>query len=238
MNVIRCARLALAIDLPSLQSDVARLPGAWMPHFQKVHYEGEWTMLALRSIDGRADQGLPFALDGGSGPAHYLDTPLLAACPAIARFIASLGCPVMSARLLNLRRGATIKSHRDADLAFESGEARLHLPIVTNPGVEFFVEDERIVMDAGTCWYINANLTHRVANRGDADRIHLVVDCGVDDWLRDQFASAAVSYSKKPRRDPKELRQMVTLLRAMDTPAARALVMQLEDEMGTPTPGV
>ncbi|HEX3701817.1 MAG TPA: aspartyl/asparaginyl beta-hydroxylase domain-containing protein [Vicinamibacterales bacterium] len=238
MSIIRWARLPLAIDLPSLQADVARLPDEWMPHFQKAHYEGDWTMLALRSIDGRVDQGLPFALDGRGGPAQYLDTPLLAECPAIAQFIASLACPVMSARLLNLRRGATIRAHRDADLAFESGEARLHLPIVTNPGVEFFVEDERVVMDAGSCWYINANLTHRVANHGDADRIHLVVDCAVDGWLRERFAGAAVSYSAKTRRDPEELRQIVALLRAMDTPAARALVVQLEDEIGTPAHGV
>ena len=90
--------------------------------------------------------------------AAYAVTPLLAECPAIARFLASLACPVMSARLLNLRCGAVIKAHRDAELAFEKGEARLHVPIVTNPGVEFVIDGERVAMETGTCRYINANL--------------------------------------------------------------------------------
>ena len=110
----------------------------------------------------------------------------------------------MSARLLNLRRGAAIKADRDAELAFEKGEARLHVPIVTNPGVEFVIDGERVVMEAGACWYINANLTHRVANHGDTDRIHLVVDCGVNDWLRERFAAAEVSHSEV-RREPQEI---------------------------------
>jgi aspartyl/asparaginyl beta-hydroxylase (cupin superfamily) len=136
----------------------------------------------------------------------------------------------MSARLLNLRCGAVIKAHRDAVLAFEKGEARLHVPIVTNPGVEFVIDGERVVMEAGTCWYINANLTHRVANNGDTDRIHLVVDCGVNDWLRERFAAAEVSHSEV-RREPQETRQMIELLHAMNSPASRAIIAQLEQEL-------
>ena len=99
----------------------------------------------------------------------------------------------------------------------------------TNPDVEFVIDDERVVMEPGSCWYINANLMHRVANRGDADRIHLVVDCVVDDWLRQRFAGAEVSYSVV-RRDPLEVRQMIELLRAMNTATARTLIARLEAE--------
>ena len=130
----------------------------------------------------------------------------------------------MSARLLNLRCGAVIKPHRDAELAFEHGVARIHVPVFTNPDVEFVIEDQRIVMEAGSCWYINANLLHRVANRGDADRIHLVVDCGVDDWLRERFAVAPVSCSEEVRPDPREVRERIRLLRAMNTPTSLAMM--------------
>jgi hypothetical protein len=232
MRVIRCAKLDLPVDLPSMQTEVAALPDRWAPHFQRAHYDGGWSVLPLRSLGGAVDEVLPFALDTRGAPAAYAATPLLAECPAIARFLASLACPVMSARLLNLRCGALIKPHRDAELAFEKGEARLHLPIVTNPRVEFVIDDERVVMEAGTCWYINANLTHRVANQGDTDRIHLVVDCGVNDWLRERFAAAAVSHSDV-RRDPQETRQMIELLHAMNTPASRAIIDQLEHELAS-----
>jgi hypothetical protein len=218
------------VDLPSMQTEVAALPDRWAPHFQRAHYDGGWSVLQLRALGGAVDEVLPFALDTRRAPAEYAATPLLAECPATARFLASLACPVMSARLLNLRCGAVIKPHRDAELAFEKGEARLHVPIVTNPGVEFVIDDERVVMEAGTCWYINANLTHRVANQGDTDRIHLVVDCGVNDWLREQFAAAEVSHSDV-RREPRETRQMIELLQAMNTPASRAIIARLEQEL-------
>ena len=73
--------------------------------------------------------------------------------------------------MLNLRRGAVIKPHHGAELAFERGQAHIHLPIFANPEVGFFIEDERVSMEPGTCWYINANLTHPVANRGDSDGV-------------------------------------------------------------------
>ena len=230
MRVIRCAKLEVSVDLPAMQMEVAALPDRWIPHFQKAHYDGGWSVLPLRALDGAVDEVLPFVLDTRGAPAVYAATPLLAECPATARFLASLACPVMSARLLNLRCGAVIKAHRDAELAFEKGEARLHVPIVTNPGVEFVIDGERVVMEAGTCWYINANLTHRVANHGDTDRIHLVVDCGVNDWLRERFAAADVSHSEV-RREPQEIRHMIELLHAMNNPASRAIIAQLEQEL-------
>ncbi|MEO8507629.1 MAG: aspartyl/asparaginyl beta-hydroxylase domain-containing protein [Betaproteobacteria bacterium] len=232
MNVLRCARLEVPVDVAALQHDVAALPDWWSPHFQRAHHDGGWTVLPLRSIAGNVDEALPFAL--GAQPAQYRATALLAQCPAIARFIDSLGCPVMSARLLSLRRGSAIKPHRDADLAFEFGEARLHVPVFTNAGVEFVIDDEPVAMEQGTCWYINANLTHRVANRGDADRIHLVVDCVVDDGLRERFARAECAYSTV-RRDPQQTRQMIDLLRAMNTPTSLALIARLEAESSDAT---
>ena len=233
-KIIRFARLPIAVDLSAMQRDVAALPDQWTPHFQTLHYDGEWCVLPLRSIEGAVDPTVPSALDGRDAAAtRYLPTPLLAGCPAIARFLDSLQCPVMSARLLSLRRGAIIKPHRDVELAFERGEARLHIAILTNPDVEFLVEDRRVVMEAGTCWYINANLTHRVANRGDTDRVHLVVDCRVDDWLRARFAEGDRSYTNG-RRDPREARQMIARLRELNTPTARAIIAQLESELNDP----
>lgn len=228
MKVVRWAKLDVPVDLASIRKEVAGLPARWTAHFQKSHTVGDWTVLPLRTLGGDADEALPFAL--GTSSREYRATPLLAQCPAVARFIDALGAPVMSARLLKLAPGATIKAHRDPDLAFESGEARLHVPILTNPDVEFLIDGQRVAMEAGTCWYINANLRHQVANRGSSDRIHLVVDCAVDDGMRRLFARAERAYSEV-RRSPAELRQMIDLLRAIDTPASLALVAALEEEL-------
>ena len=231
MKVVRCARLDVPVDLASLRQEVASLPPRWTAHFQKAHTVGDWTVLPLRTLGGNAEEALPFAL--GHAAQEYRATPLLAQCPAIARFLDALGAPVMSARLLKLAPGAMIKAHRDPDLAFESGEARLHVPVFTNPDVLFLIDNERVVMEAGTCWYINANLLHQVANRGASERIHLVIDCIVDDGLRRRFADAECAYSEV-RRSPEDVRQMIDLLRAMNTPASLALVASLEEELAGP----
>ena len=39
-------------------------------------------------------------------------------------------------------------------------------------------------MQEGECWYLDLSLPHRVQNRSNVDRIHLVVDCLLNDWLR------------------------------------------------------
>jgi hypothetical protein len=76
-----------------------------------------------------------------------------------------------------------IKEHRDHDLAAEHGAARLHIPIVTNPAVDFVLNGRRVVMAAGECWYLRLSDPHSVDN-GGADRIHLVIDIVANDWFR------------------------------------------------------
>jgi hypothetical protein len=38
-------------------------------------------------------------------------------------------------------------------------------------------------MAAGEAWYLDLNLPHSVTNHGPTDRVNLVVDCVVNDWL-------------------------------------------------------
>jgi aspartyl/asparaginyl beta-hydroxylase (cupin superfamily) len=77
--------------------------------------------------------------------------------------------------------------HRDYDLGIEDGHARVHVPIVTNPLVEFYLDEQLVEMREGEAWYLNLNLFHRVENKGSDDRVHLVIDCIVNDWLRAFF---------------------------------------------------
>ena len=91
-------------------------------------------------------------------------------------------------RLLRLKAGSHIREHRDYRLGYEDGEVRLHIPVVTNPDVAFFLAGERVIMAAGECWYLNVNLPHRVDNYSTTDRTHLVVDCVVNEWLTALFS--------------------------------------------------
>jgi ribosomal protein S18 acetylase RimI-like enzyme len=187
-------KLPFRFEAARLRADLARIgPLEFVPHFNNAYYQGDWSAVPLRSIGGRAD-GIypdPTAKDA------YADTPLLARCPYIREVLAALRCPQQAARLLRLKAGSVIKEHRDHELGFEDGEVRLHIPILTNPEVEFMLNQVRVVMTEGECWYLNVNEPHRVANRGTADRVHLVVDCVVNQWLRDLLVAAAAE-SRKP----------------------------------------
>ena len=83
-----------------------------------------------------------------------------------------------------------INEHRDVGaevgcVAF--GQVRLHVPIITNDRVTFFVGGEKIKMQAGRLYYVNFTKRHYVRNDGSEARIHLVMDLKVNDWLAQYF---------------------------------------------------
>lgn len=186
MQIISHAKLPLSYPWQQMQTEVQQLQQQWLPHFNQLHYEGSWTALALRSPGGETGHVVPDAV----GAETYANTPLMQELPSIEAWVEALPCTVMSVRLLNLAAGAVIKTHRDRELSFEQGEARLHLPIFTHPKVLFTIDGQAMHMPAGECWYLNANLPHSVVNESNIDRIHLVIDCVVNDWLQQTMANA------------------------------------------------
>jgi quercetin dioxygenase-like cupin family protein len=187
--IIRTLRLPLRFDIAPMYAEIAALGNAcWRAHFNTGYHDGGWSGVAMRVYDGDATT----LYNDPAATAPAIDTPLAARCPAIAAALSALECPIRSVRLLRLAPGAVIREHRDAGLRYEEGEARLHIPIATNAEVEFVLDGDRHVMEAGECWYVNVDLPHRVNNRGTTERIHLVIDCVVDAWLRDQFAHGSL----------------------------------------------
>lgn len=67
---------------------------------------------------------------------------------------------------------------------------RIHIPVVTNDGVDFRLNGVRCVMPAGSTWYLRLSDPHSVANRGTADRVHLVIDAAVNGWVEALFQRA------------------------------------------------
>ncbi len=212
----------IAIDVPHFNSMQQLLAQNWQAHYNMNGYEGGWDVLTLRSPGG-TDSIFADLM----GEAGYADTPKMHDFPSVKALLNSLKCPLMAVRFLNLKAGAIIKQHRDFDLCFESGEARLHFPIITNNRVEFYVNDVRVDMQPGQCWYINANLPHRVANLGDTDRVHLVVDCKVNDWMKDIFERSEKTTFKQPL-DIEQLKLTITSLRMHKNEASDKLADELE----------
>jgi hypothetical protein len=177
-------KLPFTFDPQRLKIDLEQIePRDWIPHFNTSYYHGEWSVVALRSVGGVAAQIYPDPTAQGS----FKDTHILARCPYMREVFATFECPLESARLLKLSAGSSIREHKDLNLAYEDGEVRIHIPIQTNEDVSFFLAGERLYMNEGESWYLNFNLPHHVENRSGSDRIHLVLDCLLNDWLRAKF---------------------------------------------------
>lgn len=182
---MRWLRLPFSFDPDRLGRDLANVGSEeWKLHHQRGHYDGEWSGVALRAPGNGTRNISADSLDGQG----FADTPLLARCPYFQEVLSTFRCPLRSVRLLRLHAGSTIAEHIDRALEFEDGEVRIHIPIVTSDAVRFYLDGVRLVMAPGECWYTNVNLPHSVENDGTTDRIHLVIDCTVDDWLRELFA--------------------------------------------------
>ncbi len=176
-------------DPVRLSGDLRRVePAEWISHFNREVYSGQWSGAALRSIQGDPRNLLPAAADSSL----FQDTALLGRCPYFREILTVFQCPMHAARLLRLRANSNIDEHVDNELEFDDGLVRLHVPIVTSDAVHFYLDGARLAMAPGECWYTNVNLPHSVDNRGVVDRVHLVIDCLVNDWLSDVFAESAL----------------------------------------------
>ncbi len=134
-------------------------------------------------------------------------------------------------RLLQLAVGAEVKPHSDNCLGYEDGSFRLHIPIITNSEVEFILDDTRLLMNEGECWYINANFIHSVANRGKQDRIHLVIDGVRNEWTDALFyKEASQDHFVKPATVMSEAQKklMIAELHRMGTSTANEIIEDLE----------
>jgi hypothetical protein len=180
-------KLPFQFEPEPLQADLRQvLADEFVPHFNTAYYQGDWSVVPFRSVGGRANHIYPDPV----AKTAYADTPLLARCPYIQHILGSFRCPQQAVRFLRLKPGSLIKEHTDYNLSYDDGEVRLHIPVLTNLEVEFVLDGVRVDMKAGECWYHNFNRPHRVANRGATDRVHLVIDCVVNDWLREVLLTA------------------------------------------------
>jgi len=185
-------RLPFHFDAAALAAEALAI-GAdeWRPHFNRACYEGDWSGAALRVTDPRR----PLFSDP-SPDAKYDDAPLLERCPNVRSALGTFQCDLKSVRFLRLGPNSKILEHTDYHPGFEGGEVRMHVPITSDAGVDFRLAGERLGLQPGECWYLNVNQPHSVTNAGSTARIHLVIDCLVNAWLRELLVTTARAQSQ------------------------------------------
>ena len=177
-------RLPLTFDARLLASDLGCLScGQWVRHYVKANYDGDWSVLALRSPAGETHPIRMIYADPTTR--SFVDTPLLGSCAYFRHVLDCFECPLRVVRLMRLTPGSRIKEHPDHVLGFEDGTVRVHIPVTTNDAVEFHLNRRRVVLEAGSAWYLRLSDPHSVANHGSTDRVHMVVDAkSTGGWKR------------------------------------------------------
>lgn len=164
-------KLPITFCAETLAREVAELPDtAWTEHPQK--FDGN-IAVALVSPGGEIS-------DEWAGP--MAPTPNLAQLPYTSQIMAALGATWGRSRLMGLRPGAVVPEHVDVHYYWRT-HLRLHIPVVTNPGVTFRCAGEEVHLAAGECWLLDSFYRHSVENSGDELRIHLVLDTVGGGWI-------------------------------------------------------
>jgi len=115
---------------------------------------------------------------------RFVPTDSLKKCPYLLSIFEKFECQVETFRIHTLDGGASIQKHRDTGYSLEQGKVRLHIPILTNENVDIIIDNQIVKMNNGECWYCNFNEPHEVHNRSEMPRVHLILDCLVNDWLQ------------------------------------------------------
>lgn len=183
-------RLPVCFAAEAIEAEVRALPKSrWVPHPNLIPGNDAVRLITPEGED--TDE-----LDGRMAP-----TPELLACPNILQVMEVLGATWGRSRLMGLAAGSQVPVHIDSAYYWRT-HLRIHIPVITNPGVTFTCGGESVHMAPGECWIFDSFQPHEVHNNGDQHRVHLVLDTVGGGPLADLIAAAARDREADPARIP------------------------------------
>jgi len=168
-----CALIKEGYDVERLRQEVDSLDGKYLKHPGQVDY---WSGMLLRNPTGETTGVRVNDLISDDGT--FRDTEYMQRTPYIKSILDELPAEILSVRVLKVKTGGSLTPHQDGQqYSFKRGTiCRLHLPIYTSPDVAFVIDGIEYHLEAGKLYYTNVARMHTVHNRGDSDRVHLVID--------------------------------------------------------------
>lgn len=233
-QITKYLKFPVQFDEQRLVSDLSRaMESQWIPHFNTGGYSGNWKAVSLYAAGGNEQNIFAHLQDHSS----ISETLLMKECSYFREVLDYFKFQILSVRLLRLEVGAEIKPHTDHELGYEDGQFRLHIPIVTNPDIEFILDGERLIMLPGECWYTNVNFVHSVANRGTEDRVHLVIDGVRNAWTDKLFFSLAPESSFEVEQEEElsqeTIQRMLEELKNNPQMVGHPIIRELEGKLKT-----
>ncbi|MDR8524187.1 aspartyl/asparaginyl beta-hydroxylase domain-containing protein [Shewanella fidelis] len=157
-------KLPLTFDVERLKQEVEQFTDKdWTAHHENFKGNSAIPLIAVNGEFNNEFKG------------EMLPTPALDKCDYIKQVIASFGEVIGRSRLMRLAPGAEVPLHSDINYHWYK-RVRIHIPITTEPSVEFHCGDKSVHMAAGECWIFDSWKYHRVVNASENYRVHLVID--------------------------------------------------------------
>jgi hypothetical protein len=179
-------KLPIRFDPKALSAEVRALPAsAWTPH--PTGYVGNEAVRLITPY-GRATDDI----EGPMAPTEWL-----LRCSYIQEVMGAIGAVWGRSRLMGLAAASEVPPHIDINYYWRT-HLRIHIPVITNPGVMFTCGDRTEHMAAGDCWIFDSFRWHDVQNKGSEQRIHLVIDT-VGGGLLPELMSAAETGDSESR---------------------------------------
>src|SRR5438270_3855208 len=179
-------KLPIRFDADALAAEVRALPPqAWTP--PPTGYVGNEAVRLITPFGKPTDD-----IEGPMGPTEWLQQ-----CDYIRHIMAAVGAVWGRSRLMGLAAGGEVPAHIDINYYWRT-HLRIHIPVITNPGVQFTCGDRTVHMAPGECWTFDSFRWHDVQNKGSEQRIHLVIDT-VGGGRLPELMSAAEAGDDEPR---------------------------------------
>ena len=192
----------------ALWEQVQANPAVFQNHYSNYNAKQAWSAVSIRGYSPDTSMiAKPEEMNDKWKEAHrndvftMQDTTLRAQWPAIEAILARFpkSCVWHRLRLMRLSPGGgELQRHTDqvdVDSGFGVGQLmRVHIPLVTNPGVVFTVWDTKgearnVHMPVNTVWALDTRWPHRAINGGTSERVHLVMDVETTPALQDLLSS-------------------------------------------------
>jgi hypothetical protein len=142
------------------------------------HYQsGGWYVAPLANSTGTVDQ---LRLDAGKP----IPTPLYEQFPSIRKWLDASGLDICLVRLAKIDPNSWMHEHVD-DVGINENRLRLHIPLQIDPEAVLCFDGVHIFALPGFLWKLDhERVRHSAANFGKSPRIHLIVDCRVNEYLQ------------------------------------------------------
>ncbi len=162
-------KIKLSFDSVLLNDALNKQKEEWWRAHEGPYHDGGWESISIWAPNGNLFEQRSFG-----GP--FGKTVAALVSPYFWKVAEEFNCEKSRVRLMRLKSGSRIFRHSDPLHEISADLARFHIPIITNPQVQFMVNDRHLTMLPGEVWHIDARFPHEVHNFGKSHRVHLVLD--------------------------------------------------------------